>query len=229
MLIQGGMISSGRFSTFSVAGVYWISCISSFWKITLPGVIARFLPTANFEASDWRIFRLPWPASMSSASMLHAAHEVFGVRRQRLAHHLRIGQHEVRRRDRVADLLHVELGLVAGVLVELGVLHQPFGPLRGEQIGLLEEVVELVRRPFGIGEALVARRGLRPPARTASPARRFDRRDPEFEIGLAEPGLDLDRALRVGEPVFGDLSERLDHVGDLVGRLDLDRRRPRAA
>ena len=70
MLIQGGMISSGRFSTLSVTGVYWMSCINSFWKITLPGVIARFLPTANFDASDWRILRLPPPASMSSASML---------------------------------------------------------------------------------------------------------------------------------------------------------------
>ena len=35
--------------------------------------------------------------------------------------------------------------------------------------------------------------------------------------------LDLDRALRIGEPVFGDMAERLDHVGDLVGWLDLDR------
>ena len=151
----------------------------------------------------------------------HAAHEVLGVRGERLAHHLRIGQHEVRRRDRVADLFHVELGLVARVLVEVRVLHQPLAPLRGEQIGLLHEIVELVRRPFGIGEALVARRrrGHRPD-RFAGEA--FRRRDPEFEIGLAEAGLDLDRALRIGEPVFGDVAERLDHVGDLVGRLDLD-------
>ena len=46
-----------------------MSCISSFWKITLPGVIARLRPTSNFSASDWRILMLPPPASMSSASI----------------------------------------------------------------------------------------------------------------------------------------------------------------
>jgi hypothetical protein len=45
---------------------------------------------------------------------------------------------------------------------------------------------------------------------------------PQLEIGLAEARLDLDRALRIGQPVFGDVTERLHHVGDLVGRLDLD-------
>ena len=41
----------------------------SFWKITLPGVVARLRPTANIEESDWRILRSPPPASTSSASM----------------------------------------------------------------------------------------------------------------------------------------------------------------
>ena len=69
MLIHGGQISSGVFSTVGVDGAYWMSCISSFSKITLPGVTARLLPTSNFSASDWRIFRSPPPASMSSASI----------------------------------------------------------------------------------------------------------------------------------------------------------------
>ena len=41
----------------------------SFWKITLPGVVARLRPTSNIDASDWRILRSPPPASMSSANM----------------------------------------------------------------------------------------------------------------------------------------------------------------
>ncbi len=69
MLIQGGTISSGRLSTVPVDGAYWMSCINWFSKITLPAVSARLRPTSNILASDWRILRLPWPASMSSASM----------------------------------------------------------------------------------------------------------------------------------------------------------------
>ncbi len=69
MLIQGGTIKSGVRSTFSVVGVYWISCINSFWKITLPGVVAILTPTARLEGSDWRIRNMPRPASISSASI----------------------------------------------------------------------------------------------------------------------------------------------------------------
>jgi hypothetical protein len=69
LLIQGGTISSGRLRTVAVEGAYCRSCMRSFWKITLPGVVARLRPTANIDASDWRILRSPPPASMSSASM----------------------------------------------------------------------------------------------------------------------------------------------------------------
>ena len=69
MLIHGGTMSSGRLSTVSVVAVYWMSWQMSFWWITLPGVVARFLPSLNLVASDWRILRAPWPALMSSASM----------------------------------------------------------------------------------------------------------------------------------------------------------------
>ena len=97
---------------------------------------------------------------MSSRQHVHAAHEVFGVRRQRLAQQFRIGQHEVRRRNRVGDLLDVKLGLLPRVRVDaVGVLDQLVAPLRGQQIGLLEEIEELVLRPFRIGKALVLRVG----------------------------------------------------------------------
>ena len=162
-------------STFSVVGAYWMSCIRSFWKITLPGVIARLRPTSNIEVSVWRIFRSPPPASMSSASMCMPRARLSALRAERLAQQLGIGQHEVRRRDRIDDLAHVELGLLLGMRVEpLGVLDQVVGPFHRQQIGLLEEIEELVARPFRVGEALVARVGrrhrlrlLRPPC--ASP------------------------------------------------------------
>ncbi len=40
-------MSSGRFQTFGVVGVYWISSNSSLRWITAPGVVARFSPTLN--------------------------------------------------------------------------------------------------------------------------------------------------------------------------------------
>ena len=59
------------------------------------------------------------------------------------------------------DLLDVEAGLVAGVLVEpFGVLDQVGRPARGDEIGLLEEIEEGVAAPFRVLEALVAAFGL---------------------------------------------------------------------
>ena len=146
---------------------------------------------------------------------VHAAHQVLGLRRQRFAQQLRIGQHEVRGRNRVGDLADVEIGLLQDVGIEpLGVAHQPVRPLHREQIGLLEEIEELVARPFGIGEALVP--GIGRDHRFDRLARHaFDGIGPEVEIGLAEAGLQLERPLRVAQPVVRDLAERFHHVGDL--------------
>ncbi len=77
---------------------------------------------------------------------VHAAHQVVGIAGERLAQQFGIGQHEIRRRQRVGDLPHVEFGLLPGVRIEVGgVADQLVGPVRGEQIGLLEEIEELVR------------------------------------------------------------------------------------
>ena len=117
---------------------------------------------------------------------VHAAHQVVGVAAQGFAQQLGIGQHEIRGRDRVGDLSQIELGLVMGVRVEpLGVLHQMIGPMHGEQVGLLEEVVELVAGPFRIGEPLVARIG-RGDRRHLFPGHALDRARPQVEVGLAE-------------------------------------------
>ena len=42
-------MSRGRSNTSSVLGLYWMSWMSSFWNTTLPGVIARFLPTSKAD------------------------------------------------------------------------------------------------------------------------------------------------------------------------------------
>ena len=82
----------------AVDGAYWMSCISSFWKITLPGVTARLRPTSKLRASDWRILQIAAAGLDVLGQHVHAAREVLGVRGQRLAQQLRIGQHEIRRR-----------------------------------------------------------------------------------------------------------------------------------
>jgi hypothetical protein len=58
-------MTSGRLSTVSVAGAYWMSCIRSFWKTTLPGDTAMFSPTRNLESSVMRMRSLPLPRSRS--------------------------------------------------------------------------------------------------------------------------------------------------------------------
>jgi hypothetical protein len=40
---------NGRFSTSGVVGVYWMTSIISLRKITLPGVVAMFLPMTNLS------------------------------------------------------------------------------------------------------------------------------------------------------------------------------------
>ena len=103
----------------------------------------------------------------------HAAHQIVAVRRQRLAQHFRIGEDEIGWRDRVGDLLDVELGLLARVRIDaLGVTHQILRPSRRQQIELHHEIEELVRFPLGVLETPVARRGLdcRPHVLAGEPA-----------------------------------------------------------
>ena len=50
----------------------------------------------------------------------------------------------------------------------------------------------------------------------------FDRARPQIEIGAAEAGLQFDRALGVGQPVFRHLADGLDHVGDVFGQFAFD-------
>ena len=152
---------------------------------------------------------------------LHAAHQIVAVGRQRLAQHFRIGENEIRRRQRVGDLLDVELGFLAGVRVEpFGFAHEIVRPPRRQQIGLHHEIEKLVRLPFGIGEPLVARRG-------RNRGRRFladqapHRRAPEVQIGLAQLHLQFGGAGLVRQPIVRHRAEGLDHLAEFAGRLVL--------
>ena len=140
---------------------------------------------------------------------------------ERLAQQFRIGEHEIRRRDRVGDLFDIERGLCPRVLVDLRIFNQALGPLHGEQIDLLEEIEELVLRPFRIGKAFVLRIG-RGRGRGLFAGHAFGRDRPQIEIGAAEAGLQFERALGVGQPVFENLADGLDHVGDIFGRFAFD-------
>ena len=157
MLIHGGTISSGRLNTVWVVGAYWMSSIRSLRKMTLPGVAARLTPSSNFDASAWRMRRVPRPAAMSSAIILQAAHQIVAALGERRAQQFGIGGDEVRRRqarssaaaDRTAPC-----GGCAGRVV--GALDEIVGPVGRQHIGLLEEIEIGIVAPFRIGEALVA-------------------------------------------------------------------------
>ncbi len=49
--MHGGTITSGRSCTFSVAGLYWMSCSSSLSWTTEPCETAMFLPTSKALSS----------------------------------------------------------------------------------------------------------------------------------------------------------------------------------
>src|SRR5262245_66366770 len=87
------MITSGRFSTLSPSGLYWMSCIRSFSNTTLPGVVATFSPSLNAFSSVIE--------KGGGEEGVQAAHQVLAAARERLAQHLRGGEQEVRRRARV--------------------------------------------------------------------------------------------------------------------------------
>ena len=102
-------------STFSVAGSYWISCISGVLVDDLSGrdrEVPADLELARVGLPD---LERPAPALDVLGQKLHAAHEVFAIRSEGFAQEFRVGEHPVRRRDRIDDLLGVEPRLLLGV------------------------------------------------------------------------------------------------------------------
>ena len=135
-------------------GVYWRSCIRSFWKTTLPGVTAMFLPTSKASVSAILIFSLPLPASRSSSRFCRPLSRFSPLAFDRLAQHLGVGHDEVGGRHRVDELAGVEVDLLGGLVVQpLDVAHGGLDPARGQQVGLLDEIEQAVFRPGGVAEA----------------------------------------------------------------------------
>ncbi len=150
---------------------------------------------------------------------VHPAHEIFGVRRERLAQQFRIGQHEVRRRNRVGNLFDVKLRLLPCVLVDsCRVFHEFVGPLCGKEVGLFQKIEKLVFRPFRIGEAFVSRIG-RHDGWCLLARHALHGASPKIEVGAAEAGLQPDRTLRIGHPVFGNAPDRFDRIGQVFAKF----------
>ena len=161
MLIQGGTMRSGRFRTLSVVGLYWISSNSRLRWTTPPGVVARFRPSSKSLRRRLPDLQVAVPCLDVLGEHVHAANQIVGVGADRFAKQFGIGQDEVRRRNRVGDLADIKRGLQPGVRIDvLGVLDHIGGPAAGDEIELLDEIENLVARPVGIDEALVARIGL---------------------------------------------------------------------
>jgi hypothetical protein len=118
-------------------------------------------------------------------------------------------------------LLDVKFRLLSREFVDAGrVFHQFVGPVRGKEIGLFQKIEKLVLRPFRVGEAFVSRiggdDGLWLLARHAS-----HRARPEIEVGAAKAGLQLERAVRIGHPILGNTTDRLDRIGKVLGQVAL--------
>ncbi len=145
MLIQGGTISSGRSRTLSVVGVYWMSCRSSFWKTTLPGVVARLRPSSKALGSVWLIFIRSPDRFRSSASRLapfsrlRAFDAIVSRSTSGLVARKFVGEIGAR------QLPQIELGAVTLARIEIGRRGKlVFGPFAGEQISLLQEIKERI-------------------------------------------------------------------------------------
>jgi hypothetical protein len=98
----------------------------------------------------------------------------------------------------------------------VGLAHHALRPFGRDEIALLERVEKRILGPARIGEARILRVRLRDRRRLFA-GEPFHRVRPHIEIRLHQARLRFQRALRIGQPIFRDLAERLDGVGDLLG------------
>ena len=148
--------------------------------------------------------------------------QVLAVALQSGAQHFGIGQHEIGRRDGVDELLRIEFDAAAGGLIQIvvdlgdGLLQ----PVRRQQVGLLDEVEDLVFLPVLVPEALVAGRGRH--HRLGVPAHHAPRRAlPERHIIAPQIELRLHDDGRVGHHPAQQFRERAGDV-QRVERLVAD-------
>ena len=55
-----------------------MSCITSFWKMTFPGVVATFWPRLKARASVWVMRNMPLPALKVAFEPFEALHQIVG-------------------------------------------------------------------------------------------------------------------------------------------------------
>ena len=156
-MIHAGTISTGSGRTSSVAGAYWISSISRLRIDHLAGREADVL--ADFEGVGANRLASVKGALPVLDEVPEAAHQVMPGLRFRLLQHLRIGEHEVRRRKDVQDLPRGEFDLA--LVLRGDAAHAGRGivpPLLLQQERLVDGVVGPGLPRFG-AEALVMGRG----------------------------------------------------------------------
>jgi hypothetical protein len=149
--------------------------------------------------------------------------QVLAARLHGRAQHLGVGHDEVGRRHGVDELARVEIDLLGGLVVQaLDLLNGGLDPARAQQIGLLDEVEDVVLVPGGVGKAPVVALGLeRGFARTADQALRGGL--PELHVVLPEVHLGLNQLGRVAHHARGHLKEgaadieRIEALGSPLG------------
>src|SRR5258707_11211505 len=117
--MHGGTIRSGVLSTSSVFGVYWINWMSSFSKITDPGVTARLPPTSN-AASSTRVMRLLNVID----EVLHTGNQTSGTALDGRSDHGRIGKRKVRWTHRINELPGKKSKLKLRFFIDLSLLDE---------------------------------------------------------------------------------------------------------
>ena len=156
MLIQGGMISSGRRATCLVEGAYWISWISSFWNTTLPGVVATLRPSSNALAVGHADLELALAALEVVQQVLQPRDQVAAAARQVACTTSGLVWAKLDGRERVDQLAGMELELALGRRVQpVRTLDRAVQAARRQQVALLDEVEDRVLRPLLVPEAAV--------------------------------------------------------------------------
>ena len=141
--------------------------------------------------------------------VVEALDEILPARRDRLAEYLRIGQSEIRRRQRVDVLAREEINLLARVLVEpFDVGDGVVQPARGYEVRLLDVIEQEMLLPVLVPEALVAFRRL-DHGRRGLAHQLEHRRLPQRRIFPPEIHLRLGEAIGIGKHFRRQLEERL--------------------
>ena len=199
-------------------GEYWISSKVSLRNTTLPGVIARLRPISKAVMSVCLMRRRPSGVFMSSSRCFRPSIRLAPLLASVVRSTSGLVKREIGGRQRIGDLLDIEAGLVAGVLVDaLGVLHQVLRPVGGDQVELLEEVEDGVFLPVLVLEALVGAGGLG--HRRGLLAQRLGPGVlPELGVGVPQLHLGIHQLLRIGHVGLRHGAERLRdllHGGEL--------------